>query len=83
MNLFDQLVAEAIKNHTALAPLRPVVEKELLHHAICIGWPSRPAPAGSRDHPNTSSIAAMSSCMVAAVSLPMLEMRKVRPLILP
>ncbi|MCF7733597.1 MAG: nucleotidyl transferase AbiEii/AbiGii toxin family protein [Akkermansiaceae bacterium] len=34
MNLFDQLVAEAIKNQRALAPLRPVVEKELLHHDI-------------------------------------------------
>lgn len=34
MNLFDQLVAEAIKNHRTLAPLRPVVEKELLHHDI-------------------------------------------------
>jgi hypothetical protein len=34
-------------------------------------------------HPSTSSIASMSSCMVASVSLPMLEMRKVRPLILP
>ena len=32
---------------------------------------------------NTSSMAAMSCCMVAAVSFPMLEMRKVRPLILP
>ncbi len=34
MNLFDQLVAEAIKNQHALATLRPVVEKELLHHDI-------------------------------------------------
>lgn len=34
MNLFDQLVAEAIKNQRALAPLRPVVEKELLHHDL-------------------------------------------------
>ena len=34
MNLFDQLVAEAIKNQRSLAPLRPVVEKELLHHDI-------------------------------------------------
>ena len=35
------------------------------------------------DQPSTSSIASMSSCMVASVSLPMLEMRKVVPLILP
>jgi len=34
MNLFDQLVAQAIDNQRALAPLRPVVEKELLHHDI-------------------------------------------------
>jgi predicted nucleotidyltransferase component of viral defense system len=34
MNLFDQLVAQAIKHQRALAPLRPVVEKELLHHDI-------------------------------------------------
>ena len=33
--------------------------------------------------PSTSSMASMSSCMVASVSLPMLEMRKVVPLILP
>ena len=35
------------------------------------------------DQPRTSSMAAMSSFMVASVTLPMLEMRKVRPLILP
>jgi len=35
------------------------------------------------DQPRTSSIASMSSCMVASVSLPMFEMRKVVPLILP
>ncbi len=34
MNLFDQLVAQAVANQSALAPLRPVVEKELLHHDI-------------------------------------------------
>ena len=34
MNLFDQLVAQALKNQSTLAPLRPVVEKELLHHDI-------------------------------------------------
>ena len=34
MNLFDQLVAQAIRQQDALAPLRPVVEKELLHHDI-------------------------------------------------
>src|SRR5476649_393496 len=34
MNLFDQLVAEALKNQPDLATLRIVVEKELLHHDI-------------------------------------------------
>jgi predicted nucleotidyltransferase component of viral defense system len=34
MNLFDLLVNEAIKNQQSLAPLRMVVEKELLHHDI-------------------------------------------------
>lgn len=34
MNLFDQLVDEALKNNTQLSPLRVVVEKELLHHDI-------------------------------------------------
>jgi hypothetical protein len=34
MNLFDQLVLQAMKNQAALAPLRMVVEKELLHHDI-------------------------------------------------
>ncbi len=34
MSLFDQLVDEAIKNRRNLAPLRNVVEKELLHHDI-------------------------------------------------
>lgn len=34
MNLFDLLVNEAIKNQQTLAPLRMVVEKELLHHDI-------------------------------------------------
>jgi predicted nucleotidyltransferase component of viral defense system len=34
MNLFDQLVLEAMKNKDELAPLRAVVEKELLHHDI-------------------------------------------------
>jgi predicted nucleotidyltransferase component of viral defense system len=34
MSLFDQLVDEAIKNQQHLAPLRMVVEKELLHHDI-------------------------------------------------
>jgi len=34
MNLFDQLVLEAMKNKAELAPLRVVVEKELLHHDI-------------------------------------------------
>ncbi len=34
MNLFDKLVTEALKKQTHLAPLRAVVEKELLHHDI-------------------------------------------------
>lgn len=34
MNLFDNLVTEALANQPALAPLRIVVEKELLHHDI-------------------------------------------------
>lgn len=34
MNLFDQLVMQAMKNKAELAPLRVVVEKELLHHDI-------------------------------------------------
>lgn len=34
MNLFDQLVTEAIKNQPDLSTLRVVVEKELLHHDI-------------------------------------------------
>jgi len=34
MNLFDQLVIEAIKNQPGLSTLRMVVEKELLHHDI-------------------------------------------------
>ena len=34
MSLFDQLVSEALKSQGELAPLRVVVEKELLHHDI-------------------------------------------------
>ncbi len=34
MNIFDQLVDEALVNRQDLAPLRAVVEKELLHHDI-------------------------------------------------
>ncbi|MBA3005576.1 MAG: nucleotidyl transferase AbiEii/AbiGii toxin family protein [Proteobacteria bacterium] len=34
MNLFDQLVLQAMKNKAELAPLLVVVEKELLHHDI-------------------------------------------------
>ena len=34
MNLFDQLVDEALKNQPSLSSLRIVVEKELLHHDI-------------------------------------------------
>ena len=34
MILFDQLVEDALNNTRDLAPLRIVVEKELLHHDI-------------------------------------------------
>jgi predicted nucleotidyltransferase component of viral defense system len=34
MSLFDQLVDEALRNQQEIAPLRIVVEKELLHHDI-------------------------------------------------
>lgn len=34
MNLFDQLVDEALRSRVELTALRPVVEKELLHHDI-------------------------------------------------
>lgn len=34
MSLFDRLVDTALHNQAELAPLRPVVEKELLHHDI-------------------------------------------------
>jgi len=34
MSLFDRLVAEALQGMAELAPLRAVVEKELLHHDI-------------------------------------------------
>lgn len=34
MSLFDNLVNEALRNQGELAPLRAVVEKELLHHDI-------------------------------------------------
>lgn len=36
MNLFDELVNEALRNRAELAPLRVVVEKELLHHEILL-----------------------------------------------
>lgn len=34
MNLFDRLVEEALRSAPDLAPVRAVVEKELLHHDI-------------------------------------------------
>ena len=34
MSLFDRLVAQALHGQNQLAPLQPVVEKELLHHDI-------------------------------------------------
>jgi predicted nucleotidyltransferase component of viral defense system len=36
MSLFDELVTEALTNRQDLAPLRVVVEKELLHHDIML-----------------------------------------------
>lgn len=36
MTLFDQLVDQALVNQRSLAPLRVVVEKELLHHDIFV-----------------------------------------------
>ncbi|MCQ3002338.1 nucleotidyl transferase AbiEii/AbiGii toxin family protein [Pseudomonas syringae] len=40
MSLFDELVNEALKNRQDLAPLRVVVEKELLHHDIMLALSS-------------------------------------------
>ncbi|MGL6241862.1 nucleotidyl transferase AbiEii/AbiGii toxin family protein [Pseudomonas sp.] len=40
MSLFDELVDEALKNKRDLAPLRVVVEKELLHHDIMLALSS-------------------------------------------
>lgn len=40
MSLFDELVDEALKNQQNLAPLRTVVEKELLHHDIMLAMSS-------------------------------------------
>ncbi|TVT84567.1 nucleotidyl transferase AbiEii/AbiGii toxin family protein [Pseudomonas sp. H3(2019)] len=40
MSLFDELVDEALKNQQNLAPLRVVVEKELLHHDIMLALSS-------------------------------------------
>lgn len=40
MSLFDELVNEALKNKQDLAPLRIVVEKELLHHDIMLALSS-------------------------------------------
>lgn len=40
MSLFDELVDEALKNKLDLAPLRVVVEKELLHHDIMLALSS-------------------------------------------
>ena len=34
MSLFDQVVNEALRSRAELTSLRPVVEKELLHHDI-------------------------------------------------
>lgn len=53
--------------------------------AGALSWQWSPASASSAPatQPRTSSIAAINSFMVSAVSLPMLEIRKVSPLILP
>lgn len=40
MSLFDELVSEALANRQDLAPLRVVVEKELLHHDIMLALSS-------------------------------------------
>ncbi|MGY4534302.1 putative nucleotidyltransferase component of viral defense system [Pseudomonas sp. TE3786] len=40
MSLFDRLVDEALSNSEELAPLRMVVEKELLHHDIMLALSS-------------------------------------------
>lgn len=40
MSLFDELVDEALKHKQDLAPLRVVVEKELLHHDIMLALSS-------------------------------------------
>lgn len=40
MSLFDRLVDEALRNTEELAPLRIVVEKELLHHDIMLALSS-------------------------------------------
>lgn len=40
MSLFDELVSEALTNRQDLAPLRMVVEKELLHHDIMLALSS-------------------------------------------
>ena len=34
MSLFDDLVSAALRERPDLAPLRPVLEKEILHHDI-------------------------------------------------
>lgn len=34
MSLFDQLVTQALRSRADLNPLRPVIEKELLHHDV-------------------------------------------------
>ena len=34
MSLFDELVNEALRSRAELTSLRPVVEKELLHHGF-------------------------------------------------
>ena len=36
MNLFEQLVDQALSHNTELTQLRVVVEKELLHHDILL-----------------------------------------------
>jgi len=46
MSLFDELVDEALKNNQNLAPLRVVVEKELLHHDIMLALSSAGMLAG-------------------------------------
>jgi hypothetical protein len=47
MTRFDSLVQEALRERSDLAPLRPVVEKELLHPGVLRRQDPGPGPPGS------------------------------------